>query len=86
MKHRQAQFESVNTWREAAQTRGLIADLNRLVEILNFDIAAEEQQARISDRSHREYPMFARNLVARRDNLLGTIAALQQRLSARELA
>jgi hypothetical protein len=85
MKH-QAQFESLNTWREAAQTKALIADLDRLVGILNVDIAAEEQQARISDRSHREYPILARNLAARRDNLRGTIAALQQRLSARESA
>jgi hypothetical protein len=56
----------------------------RLVQILNVDIAAEEQEAGISDPSNPEYPILARNLAARRDNLLGTMAALQQRLSTIE--
>jgi hypothetical protein len=58
----------------------MIADINRVVQILNGDIAAEEEQARIFDRSRVDYPILAMTLVARRDNLLGTIAALEQRL------
>lgn len=77
----QRHFEQPNRSQEALQTRILIADINRLVEILNSDIAAEEGQARISDRSKAEYPILARTLVARRDNLQGTIAALERRLS-----
>ena len=63
---------------EARQTRRLIADIDRVVQILNGEIATEEEQARIFDRSHIKYPLLART--ARRDNLRRTIAALEQRL------
>jgi septation ring formation regulator EzrA len=79
MKH-QYHFESLNVWREATQTKTLIADIDRIVQILNADIAAEEEQAGIFDCSRPEYPVLARALAARRDNLKETIAALEQRL------
>ena len=79
MKH-QRHFGRATPARDALQTRLLIADINRVVQILNGDIAAEEEQSRIFDRSRVDYPILARTLVARRDNLLGTIAALEQRL------
>jgi hypothetical protein len=81
MKH-QHHFESHGPSREALQTRTLIADIDRVVQILNSDIAAEEQQAGVFDRRQAEYPMLARALAARRDNLKGTIAGLERRLSA----
>jgi len=80
MKH-QRHFGTATPAREALQTRTLIADINRVLQILEGDIAAEEEQARIFDRSRTEYPMLARTLGARRDNLMGTISALEQRLS-----
>jgi septation ring formation regulator EzrA len=80
MKH-QRHFGSATPARDALQTRLLIADINRVVQILNGDIAAEEEQARIFDRSRVDYPILARTLVARRDNLWETITALEQRLS-----
>jgi len=80
MKH-QRHFGTATPAREALQTRTLIADINRVVQILEGDIAAEEEQAHIFDRSRTEYPMLARTLGARRDNLMGTISALEQRLS-----
>jgi hypothetical protein len=80
MKH-QRHFESHAPSREALQTRTLIADIYRVVQILDSDIAAEEQQAGLFDRCQAEYPMLARTLAARRDNLKGTIAALEKRLS-----
>ena len=76
MKH-QRHFGSTTPPREALQTRILIADINRVVQILNSDITAEEEQARIFDRSQVEYPMLARTLAARRNNILDTIAALR---------
>jgi hypothetical protein len=79
MKH-QRHFGSATPARDALQTKELIADINRVVQILDSDIAAEEEQARVFDRSRFDYPILARTLAARRDNLLGTIAALQQRL------
>ena len=77
----QRHFEYRTPSREAMQTRTLIADIDRVVQILNSDIAAEEEQAGVFDRSLAEYPMVARTLAARRDNLKGTIAALERRLA-----
>jgi hypothetical protein len=79
MKH-QPHFGKATPAREALQTRILIADINRVVQILDSDIAAEEELARVFDRSKVGYPMLARTLAARRDNLMDTIAALEQRL------
>jgi hypothetical protein len=76
-----ASFGSATPAREALQTRVLIADINRVVQILDSDIAAEQEQARIFDRSQVEYPMLARTMAARRDNLTDTITALERRLS-----
>jgi hypothetical protein len=80
MKH-QRHFDYGNRSREALQTRSLIADIDRVVQIIDSDIAAEEEKAGIFNQSQAEYPMLARTLTARRDNLKGTIAALEKRLS-----
>jgi hypothetical protein len=53
----------------------------RLV-IANSDIAAEEEWAQVFERCQPEYPIRARMLAARRDNLMSTIAALERRLAA----
>jgi hypothetical protein len=73
MKH-QRHFE-----REALQISELIADLDRIVRFLNNDIAAEEERARVFDLSCAKYPVLARMLAERRDNLAATIAALETR-------
>ena len=80
MKH-QRHFGTAAPSREAVQTRSLIADIGRIVQILDTDIAAEEEQARVFDPLQAEYPMLARTMAARRDNLRETIAALERRLS-----
>jgi hypothetical protein len=79
MKH-QGHLKRTDQLREATQARTLIADLFRIVEILNVDIASEEQAAGVTDPAGSKYPVLARALRARRDNLLDTISALQQRL------
>jgi ABC-type transporter Mla subunit MlaD len=81
MRHRR-HFESAPASRGALQIGELIADIDRVVHILNSDIATEEEQAKVFDRSQPEYPMLARTLAARRDNLRETIAALERRLAA----
>ena len=77
MKH-QGHLKRTEQLREATQARTLIADLSRIVEILNVDIASEEQAAGTAVLARSEYPAYARALRARRDNLLDTISALQQ--------
>jgi len=65
---------------EALKTSRLIADIRHVVDILNDDIAEEEARSGISDRRKAGYPVRARALIARRDNLESTIASLQQRV------
>lgn len=69
--------------REVAVIGKMLADLVRTVQLIESDIAAEEQRSRISDPSDARYPMLARTLVERRENLKTTIAALEQRLTQR---
>jgi hypothetical protein len=58
----------------------MISDLDRLVRVLDRDIALEEERAQVSDTSNASYPILARMLAARRDNLQDTIATLERRL------
>jgi hypothetical protein len=59
---RQRHFGSAATARDALQTKELIADINRVVQILDSDIAAEEEQARVFDRSRFDYPILAKDV------------------------
>ena len=77
----QVRFETTRTSaaREIAIISKILADLVRTVQQIESDIAAEEARAGVSDRSDVKYPLLARTLVDRRDNLEITIAALEQR-------
>jgi hypothetical protein len=66
--------------REVAQIRTLIVTLSRSVDLLNWDIDAEEERTRLHDLSDPAYPILARTLRTRRDNLSATIAALRERV------
>ena len=52
-------------------------------ELIEREIEAKEERASVSDRSDVKYPMLARALIERRDNLKMTIDALEQRLAER---
>jgi hypothetical protein len=69
--------------REVARISALIGDLDRVVRILDSDIATEEERVRVCDPFDPTYPIVARMLRARRDNLMGTIVALEKRLAGR---
>jgi hypothetical protein len=79
MKHGRIGNESA--LREAQQIRTLISDLDCIIQILNCDIATEEERVRVFDRSDVTYPLLASTLAARRDNLRDTIAVFEQRLA-----
>src|SRR3984893_10502999 len=79
MKHGRIGNESA--LREAPQIRTLISDLDRIVQILNCDIATEEERVQVFDRSDVTYPLLAITLAARRDNLRDTIAVFERRLA-----
>lgn len=67
------------TTREVIVISKILADLVRTVQLIESDIVAEEERAKISDRSDARYPMLSRSLVERRDNIKMTIAALEER-------
>src|SRR5579871_6736578 len=67
--------------KEAAKLRALICDLDRVVRILENDVATEEAYAGVSNPRSGAYPILARVIAARRDNLKETIAALERRLA-----
>jgi hypothetical protein len=67
--------------REAATIRTMIAHMLRIVEILDSSVNAEEERTRFRDRTDGRYPILARQLAERRDNLKVTIATLEARLS-----
>jgi hypothetical protein len=81
MKHQRHFDEGDAASREAVRIGKMINDLDRLVRIIDCDIATEEQRTRVFNRSDAAYPLLARTLAARRDNLMDTIAALELRLA-----
>lgn len=56
----------------------VIADLCRSVALLTVDIEHEEERAGVHDISAPAYPVLARSLRMRRDNIAATIASLEQ--------
>ena len=63
------------------RTRSLIADILRIIDILNVDIASEEEATGVTDLAQPNYSILARQLTARRDNLLATVSKLQDQLT-----
>jgi hypothetical protein len=59
------------------QIATLIESLLRSVELLTVDIEHEEIRAGVRDLSNPTYPVLARSLRARKDNLRATMAALE---------
>ena len=68
------------TLRQAEVIQDLLSDLERTVRVLNVDICTEEERVRVFDRSDPSYPILAKTLIARRDNLNHSIAFLAKRL------
>ena|SRR5450631_2839370 len=87
MKHqRRFETDSRAEAQELSQISTLISDLDRIVVILGADIETEEERARVRELSDPTYPILARSLRARRDNIAATIDALQKRLQLRQRA
>jgi hypothetical protein len=80
----QRHFETTGTTarREATVIQKILDDLARTIQLLNDDIAAEEDRTQVFDVFDGRYSMLARSLGARRDNMKVTVAALSERLRA----
>ena len=60
----------------------MIAEVDHLIMALNRSIDIEQERSRVADRSHYAYPMSARAMETRRNNLKITRDALAKRLSS----
>ena len=69
-----------------SQMARLIESLSRSVELLTIEIEHEEARVGVSDLSAVTYPVLARSLRARKDNLRITIASLEAQFHATEAA
>lgn len=58
------------------QIATLIESLSRSVELLTADIEHEEARTGVRDLSEPTYPVLARSLRSRRDNIEATLASL----------
>lgn len=67
--------------REALTIPVMIAEIDHSITALDHSIQIEQQLARVNDKSHYAYPMSARAMETRRDNLKITRDALAKRLS-----
>jgi hypothetical protein len=56
----------------------LIADLTRTAAILTADVEHEEALAGVRDQADPAYPVLARSLRVRRENVGATIASLEE--------
>jgi hypothetical protein len=85
MKHRY-HFGSPNypLLKQVAQLSALVSNLDRVVRVLESDIAAEEERSGVSDPQNAAYPSLARMMTARRNNLKETIGVLERRLPSKQ--
>ena len=67
--------------RQTSQIRTMIEDLRRGVVLLDTDIEAIEAYERQVDPNNAAYPIAARTIKARRNNLIRTISLLEAKLS-----
>jgi hypothetical protein len=74
---RQYRIETPETDRAVTQVATMIADMKRVVALLDEDIAATEVRTGILDKANVAYPPLAKSLWERQNNLMRTIAELQ---------
>ena len=70
-----------NAQRSVLQIETLIVNLKRIVQLLDCEIELHKETARVKDPTNFAYPIAARTMAARRNNLQLTIATLERRLS-----
>jgi poly(3-hydroxyalkanoate) synthetase len=79
-------FEVAACRRRIVQTRGMIADFERLAAELDREVRAEEDRTGIRDPRHFAYSTVAKAAGLRRDNLVHSITKLRAQLDASHAA
>ena len=77
----QRHFETASP-EQQVQIKALIDSFRRNIERLGADIETEEELTRVHHIDEADYPILARSLRARRDNLTATVDLLQRRLQS----
>jgi flagellar export protein FliJ len=80
------QFQVTEKSRQLNQIQLMMAEMQKMAAELEYQIAAEEKKAGITDPSHFAYPTFAKAARQRADNLQNSIRELQVQLEAAEIA
>jgi hypothetical protein len=76
---RQALIDALQRWRQ--RTEAVLMGLKNAATLLDYSVETELQNSPTRDPRHAAFPMTARALIARRDNLRKTIAALSEELA-----
>ena len=66
--------------RTVADLERMLADFRQRERDLEVQVEAEQQKAGISDVSHFAYPMFAKSVIRRRQNILESIEGIERQL------
>jgi flagellar protein FliJ len=84
---RRKQFEISKKERTAALLGTMVRDFEKMVAVLDRQIAAEEEHTRIKDSRHPAYSTFAQAAAQRRHNLLTSVAQMKSTfdVASREL-
>jgi F0F1-type ATP synthase membrane subunit b/b' len=80
------EFQVNEKRRQLSQIQLMMAELDKMAAELEYQIAAEEKKAGISDPGHFAYPTFAKAARQRADNLQGSIRELRVQQEAAEIA
>ena len=70
-----------DTKRRIALMERMIADFERVAANLDWDILIEEERANIRDPAHLAYPIYAKAIELRRDNLRRSADELRAQLA-----
>ena len=73
-------FKIHTTRRRIAEIEGVIADFDRMANALETEIHVEQKRARFDDPSPFAFPLYAKALIARRDNLKRSVEGLKHLL------
>lgn len=74
-----ALIDAFQRWR--LRTKAVLVNLKSAVTVLDYSIETELQSSPTRNPRDAAFPMTARALIARRDNLTATIAALSRELA-----
>jgi flagellar FliJ protein len=73
-------FQMDEKRRKVMELEAMLADFHKRERDLDAQVQVEQKKAGISDVSHFAYPMFAKSVLRRRENILNSIKEISQQL------